>query len=435
MPKKTVSPDGVQVEVSPRYRKKIAASVLLGTTIEWYDFTLYAAATATVFGPVFFPSANTFVATLLSFSTFAVGFVARPLGGVIFGHFGDRLGRKKMFAISLALMGAATVVMGLIPGYKSIGVAAPIILVLCRIAQGFGVGGEWGGAVLTAVEHAPAGKRAFYGSLPQVGVPAGLLLSTFALLAVSQLPNGQFLNWGWRLPFVAGALLVVVGLYIRATVGETPEFEAVKANENRVRIPALAAIKRYPKALVLALFVAFGSGVYYYSVTTYSLSYAVGEGLLTRSQMLIALSAAAAVMVFALLYFGVLAQRRGRQPLLKWGFALLAVWIFPVFWAIDTGSLLLTTLAFAIHAIVFSVSYSVMSTFIAERFAPEVRFSAASIAFQGGALLGGAFTPMIAVTLTKATGSVMTLCAYAAVAAVIGLVATIMSGPDPVTPD
>jgi MFS family permease len=409
--------------------------VLLGTTIEWYDFTLYAAATATVFGPVFFPSTNTFVATLLSFSTFAVGFVARPLGGVIFGHFGDRLGRKKMLALSLAVMGMATVVVGLIPGYNSIGVAAPIILVLCRIAQGFGVGGEWGGAVLTAVEHAPAGKRAFYGSLPQVGVPTGLLLSTFALLAVSQLPNAQFLSWGWRLPFVAGAVLVIVGMYIRAAVGETPAFEAVKANEHRVRIPALTAITRYPKVIVLAMIVAFGSGVYYYGVTTYSLSYAIGEGRLTRSQMLVCLSVAAAVMVFALLYFGVLAQRRGRQPLLKWGFALLAVWIFPVFWAIDTGSFLLTALTFAVHAIVFSVSYAAMSTFIAERFPPEVRFSAASISFQGGALLGGAFTPMIAVALTQGTGNVLALCAYAAVAAVLGLIATIMLGADPVASD
>jgi MHS family shikimate/dehydroshikimate transporter-like MFS transporter len=418
-----------QSRSSPR---KVIASVVIGTTIEWYDFTLYGAAAATVIGPVFFPSQTTLTATLLSFSTFAVAFVARPVGAVIVGHFGDRIGRKKMLVLSLAVMGLATFVIGLIPSYGSIGVAAPIVLVLCRMAQGFGVGGEWGGAVLNAVEHAPPRKRAFYGSLPQVGVPAGLLLSTFVLLAVSQLPEDDFLAWGWRIPFLGSIVLLGVGMYIRRNVGETPAFQAVVQNGERARFPALTALARYPGVIALTVIVAAGTGVYYYSVTTYSLSYASEEGFLSRSQMLVALCTAAVVMIFALLYFGRLAQRLGRHRLMKYGFVLLAIWIFPVFWAIETGSLLLTTLAFAVHAVVFSVSYAALSTYIAERFAPAVRFSAASIAFQVGALLGSAFTPLIAVSLTNATGSVMALCFFAAAAALVGLGATVLLGPDPV---
>ncbi|OZC63539.1 MFS transporter [Rhodococcus sp. 15-725-2-2b] len=412
--------------------RRVAASVLLGTTIEWYDFMLYGAAAATVFGPLFFPSADPTAAVLLSFSTFAVGFAARPLGGVIFGHFGDRVGRKKMLVISLTMMGIATVLMGLIPSHASIGVWAPIILVTLRVIQGFGVGGEWGGAVLTAIEHAPPGKRALFGSLPQVGVPAGLFLSTVAFLGVSQLPEDQFLSWGWRIPFIASAVLVAVGMYIRLNLEETPAFEKIDNDKDRVKVPALAAIKQYPRQIVLTVLAVMGSGVYFYSITTYSLSYATSSDHLTRNEMLVALLTSALVMVVALPFAGMLAERFGRQPMVKWGLLLLAIWIFPIFGAINTGSLILTTLAFVVHAVVFSVSYGALSTFVAERFAPQVRFSAASITFQIGVLLGGAIAPLISTALTEATGSVLAVCIYAAVAAIVGVIATIALGPDQV---
>lgn len=406
--------------------RKVATSVVLGTTIEWYDFMLYGAAAATVFGPLFFPDADAFSAALLSFSTFAVGFAARPLGGIIFGHFGDRVGRKKMLVLSLTLMGVATVLMGLLPSYESIGIAAPLLLVLLRIIQGFGVGGEWGGAVLTAIEHAPPHKRAFYGSLPQVGVPAGLLTSTLAFLAVSQLPEEQFLSWGWRIPFVASAILVAIGMYIRLNVEETPAFKEVSHNDNRVKIPALTAITQYPKQIALTVLLVAGSGVYFYTITTYSLSYATTTGHLTRSEVLFAQLTAAAVMIGALLYFGKLAERVGIARMVAWGLLLLAIWVFPVFWAVNTGNLALTTLAFAIHGVIFAVSYAPLSTFVAQHFAPHVRFSASSISFQTGALLGGAIAPMIATTLVDATGTIYAVCAYTAVAALIGVTATVV---------
>ncbi|OZD00329.1 MFS transporter [Rhodococcus sp. 06-221-2] len=403
---------------------KVATSVVLGTTIEWYDFMLYGAAAATVFGPLFFPDADAFSAALLSFSTFAVGFAARPLGGIIFGHFGDRVGRKKMLVLSLTMMGVATVLMGLIPSYESIGIAAPLLLVVLRVVQGFGVGGEWGGAVLTAIEHAPPSKRAFYGSLPQVGVPAGLLASTLAFLAVSQLPEDQFLSWGWRIPFLASAILVAIGMYIRLNVEETPAFKQVSHDDSRVRIPALVAITQYPRQIGLTVLLVAGSGVYFYTITTYSLSYATTTEHLTRTEMLSAQLTAAAVMVGALLFFGKHAERLGLARMIGWGLALLAVWVFPVFWAIETGSAALTTLAFAIHGVIFAVSYAPLSTFVAQHFAPHVRFSASSISFQTGVLLGGAIAPMIATALVDATGTIYAVCLYAALAAAIGVAAT-----------
>lgn len=426
------TPPDAQPDADPALLRRVAASVLLGTTIEWYDFMLYGAAAATVFGPLFFPSADPLAAVLLSFSTFAVGFAARPLGGVIFGHFGDRVGRKRMLVISLTMMGVATVLMGLIPSYASIGAAAPIILVTLRIVQGFGVGGEWGGAVLTAIEHAPPGKRAFYGSLPQVGVPAGLFLSTVAFLAVSQLPDGAFLSWGWRIPFVASAILVAIGMYIRLNLEETPAFAKIDNDDDKVKVPALAAVKQYPRQMVLTILAVMGSGVYFYSITTYSLSYATSSHHLTRNEMLVALLISAAVMAAILPLAGMLAQGLGRQPMVKWGLLLLAIWVFPVFGAINTGSVLLTIAVFVVHALVFSVSYGALSTFVAERFAPQVRFSAASITFQVGVLLGGAIAPVIATALTDATGSVLAVCIYAAAAALIGVMATIGLGTDAV---
>ena len=406
-----------------RHLRKVATSVVLGTTIEWYDFMLYGAAAATVFGPLFFPGADPVASILLSFSTFAVGFAARPLGGIIFGHFGDILGRKKMLVLSLTLMGVATVAMGLIPDYSVIGAWAPILLVTLRLIQGFGVGGEWGGAVLTAIEHAPPNKRGLFGSLPQIGVPAGLVLSTLAFLAVSQLPEEEFLSWGWRIPFVASAILVAVGMYIRVSLEETPDFKSVQKSGHASKIPALDAIRRYPAQILLAIVAVMGSGIYFYSITTYSISYATTAGVLSRSETLLALLISSAVMIFALPLFGQLSQKQGARPFVVWGLLLLGIWIFPVFGAINTGNLGLTILAFVGHAILFAVSYGALSTFVAEIFPAQIRYSGSSIAFQAGVLLGGAIAPLLATSLVKLTGTVLSVCIYAAVFAVIGAIA------------
>ncbi len=414
------------------FPRKVAISVVLGTTIEWYDFMLYGAAAATVFAPLFFPNSSDAAGLLLSFSTFAVGFAARPLGGVILGHFGDRIGRRRMLVVSLMMMGITTVLMGLIPTYDSIGVWAPIILVVLRVVQGFGVGGEWGGAVLTAIEHAPPGKRALFGSLPQIGVPMGLLLSTSVFLIVSQLPDDAFLSWGWRLPFLLSAVLVLVGAYIRLSVAETPEFQEVADAETTVKLPAWAAVREYPKVIVLAVLATMGSGIYFYSVTTYSVSYATSSGHLVRSEILTALLCGAVVMGVSLPLFGQVAERVGRQPMVLWGLAVLGLWVFVLFGAIESGSLPLAVAAFVGHGILFAISYSALSTFIAERFRAEVRFSGSSITFQIGVLLGGAIAPLIGTALVDRTGSVWTVCVYALVFIVVGVIATHLLGPDPI---
>lgn len=419
---------------APPGLRKVAASVLIGTTIEWYDFMLYGAAAATVFAPLFFPNSSPAAGLLLSFSTFAVGFAARPLGGVIFGHLGDRLGRKQMLVTSLMLMGVATVLMGLIPTYDSIGIWAPVLLITLRLIQGFGVGGEWGGAVLTAIEHAPPHKRALFGSLPQVGVPLGLVLSTLAFLAVSALPEDAFLSWGWRLPFLLSGVLVAVGLWIRLSVEETPAFKDVESREQKSRMPAWEAVRDYPKVIVLAILATMGSGIYFYSVTTFSVSYATTSGSLSRTEILTALLLGAAVMAVVLPLFGQLAQRVGRQPMVLWGLAVLGVWVFFVFGAIKSENALLTVLAFVVHGVLFAISYAALSTFIAERFRPAVRFSASSITFQFGVLLGGAIAPLIATALVDVTGSVWVACVYVTGSLVVGVIATWALGADPVEP-
>lgn len=418
-------------QASPARLRKVATSVVLGTTIEWYDFMLYGAAAATVFAPLFFPTSSPAAGLLLSFSTFAVGFAARPVGGLVFGHFGDRVGRKQMLVLSLLLMGVATVLMGLIPTYESVGLWAPAMLVTLRLIQGFGVGGEWGGAVLTAIEHAPPEKKAFYGSLPQIGIPLGLMLSTVAFLAVSMLPEEQFMAWGWRLPFLLSAVLVLVGAYIRISVEESAEFQEVQKTAKTAKAPAWLAVRDYPKVIILAALATMGSSVYFYSVTTFSISYATSSGHLTRSQILVALMSGSVAMAIALPLFGKAAQRFGRQPMVKWGLVVLALWVFVVFGAISSGNEAFTVGAFIGHGVLFSISYAALSTFIAERFRPEVRFSASSITFQAGVLLSGAIAPLVATALVDATGTIWSVCVYAFIFAVLGVLATWALGGDP----
>jgi metabolite-proton symporter len=402
--------------------RRVAASVLIGTTIEWYDFILYGSAAALVLGPLFFPGGDPVASTLLAFSTFAVGFLARPIGGIVLGHFGDRVGRKQMLVLSLSMMGVATFLMGLLPTYDSIGVAAPILLVLLRLVQGFGVGGEWGGAVLTAVEHASPGRRGFFGSLPQVGVPAGLFLATTAYFLVSQLPQEAFLSWGWRVPFLVSIVLVGVGLYVRFSIGDTPVFEEVKRNRRAARVPLVEAVRRYPRQVLLATGSMISTGAYFYGVNTYALAYAKSTQAQSGNAMLVAVLVSAVVAVVAMPWFGALAQRRGRRTMIIAGLGAMTVWIFPTFVAIDSGNPVLLVLAYVVGAVVFSVSYGPQATFITELFDATVRFSASTVSFQLGVLLGGAITPLVATALVASWGTSMAVAAYIAALSVLSLV-------------
>ncbi len=409
----------------PPLMRRVALAVLIGTTIEWFDFLIYGLSAALVFAPLFFPSADPVVGTLLAFSTFAVGFGARPIGGMVLGHFGDRIGRKKMLVLSLTIMGVSTFAIGLLPTYDHIGIWAPILLVLLRLLQGFGVGGEWGGAVLTAVEHATPEKRGLYGSLPQIGVPAGLLLSTGAFLAVSQLPDEQFLTWGWRLPFLSSIVLVMVGLIVRLKLTETPTFERVKRAGTEVKVPLLTALRTYPKQIILATGSMVSTGGYFYIVNTYAITYGTTTKAFTRSEMLVAVLVSAVVSVVALPYFGAASERYGRRRMILIGLAAMAVWIYPTFLAVESGNLLVLVLVYAVGAVFFSVSYGPQSTFITELFDARVRMSAASTSFQMGVLLGGALAPIIATALVAASGTSMSVAAYVTVLSTISFLSVL----------
>ncbi|QRP50193.1 MFS transporter [Amycolatopsis sp. FDAARGOS 1241] len=401
--------------------RRVALSVLIGTTIEWYDFQLYGIAAALVIAPLYFPSADPLAGSLLAFSTFAIGFGARPIGGIVLGHFGDRIGRKKMLVLSLTMMGFATFLMGALPTYAQMGVWAPILMVLLRLVQGFGVGGEWGGAVLTAVEYASPRKRGLYGSLPQIGVPAGLVLSTLVFLLVSQLPDAQFLAWGWRIPFLISIVLVVVGLVVRLRLRETPVFEKVRERKEEQRAPLVTAIRAYPKQILLAVGSMVSTGAYYYIVNTYALSYAASVKSMDRASLLTAIMISGVVACAALPYFGSMSERFGRRRMILIGLAAMAVWIYPTILAVASGNLVAVIAAYVVGAIFFSVSYGPQATFIVELFDARVRFSAASTSFQLGVLLGGALAPIIAAALARATGTVVSVAVYVCLVSLLSL--------------
>ncbi len=384
---------------------KVATASFIGSAIEWYDFFLYGTAAALVFPALFFPGFSELAGTLAAFATFGVAFVARPIGGVVFGHYGDKVGRKAMLVITLLIMGLATFFIGLLPSFDSIGVWAPILLVVLRFAQGFGVGGEWGGAALMAVEHAPSGRRGFYGSWPQLGIPAGLLLSTAAFSAVSALPDEQFLGWGWRIPFLLSIVLVGVGLFIRLKIMETPSFSRVKETHTEARMPIVDVFRVYPRAVFLAAGARFADNVLYYVFATFVLTYTTTQLGLPRSAALIGVLIAAALELITMPAFGSLSDRIGRRPVIIGGALVMMLISFPFFWLVDTGNTLLIWLAIVLalsvsHAAVFGP----IAAFFAELFGTRVRYSGTSVGFQLGALVAGAPTPFIATALLAWSG-------------------------------
>jgi MFS transporter, MHS family, shikimate and dehydroshikimate transport protein len=387
----------------PRFNRrettKVAFASLIGTTVEWYDFYIYGTAAALVFPQLFFPEFSEAAGLLAALSTYAVGFVARPVGGAVFGHFGDRVGRKKMLVVSLVAMGSATLAMGLVPGYAQIGLLAPILVVALRFIQGFAVGGEWGGAVLMAVEHAPAGKRGFYGSWPQIGSPLGLVLSTAAFSAVGFLPDDAFEAWGWRIPFLLSALLIIVGLVVRLRVMESPVFAALESRGSTTRLPVKEALFRHGRGVAGAAGAFVIINAVFYLVTVLGLSWATSNVGIERDTFLAAVLVAAIGMCLTVPLFGALSDHVGRRPVYAAGTVLVALFAFPLFALIETGSVPLLFLGvFVIMALGHPLMYGPQAALYSEMFPAEVRYSGASLGYQIGGMLGG-LVPVVASAL------------------------------------
>jgi metabolite-proton symporter len=399
----------------------VAATV--GTTIEWYDFFLYLTAAALIFPQLFFPSVDPFTGILAAFATQFVGFAARPIGAAWFGHYGDRIGRKKALIATLLLMGISTLLIGVLPTYAAIGVAAPILLVVMRIAQGLGVGGEWAGSVLLAMEWGRKDRRGLFASWPQFGVPLGLLLSTGAVSVMSALTGPDFLTWGWRVPFVASAILIGVGLYVRLRVLESPDFERVKAEKTVVKLPVLEAVKRYPRAILASAFIRMSEQAPFYLFITFVLTYGTQQLKLPRSDLLNATMVAAAVGLVSIPLFGWLSDKLGRRRVYAAGVLLTALFAFPYFALLDTKMGGLVLLAIVVSLIVHDIQYGPQAALIAESFEPEVRYSAAGIGYQLASLIAGGPAPLIAAAILASTGSSFWISVYIVGCCVLSLIA------------
>jgi metabolite-proton symporter len=408
---------------------RVIMASLIGTTIEWYDFFLYGSAAALVFNKLFFPSFDPLVGTLLAFATYAVGFVARPLGGIVFGHYGDRIGRKKLLMWSLVMMGLATILIGVMPGYASIGVWAPVGLIVLRVFQGFAVGGEWGGAVLLAAEYGDAKRRGFWASWPQAGVPLGSLLSAgiLALMAGFQ-SEADFLAWGWRIPFLLSGLLVIVGWYIRNRVAETPMFEqALEQAKGPPKLPAMEVFRERPRAVLLGAGLRVGENIGYYILTVFSLTFLVDVASESRSLALDALLIGAAVQFIAIPLLAALSDRIGRRPVYAFGAFGLGVFAFLFFPMLASGNNALIILAIVIGLVLHASMYAPQAAFITELFPTRIRYSGVSIAYQLTAIFAGSLAPIIALWLYKDLGSSVPVSIYVAVACAISGVSALLA--------
>ncbi|MEU4233397.1 MFS transporter [Nonomuraea sp. NPDC026600] len=400
--------------------KKIVAASLIGTTIEWYDFFLYGSAAALVFNKIFFPTADPLTGTLLAFLTYAVGFVARPLGGLIFGHFGDRLGRKRLLVVSLLLMGAATFLIGCLPTYAGVGAAAPLLLTLLRLVQGFALGGEWGGAVLIVSEHGDAARRGFWASWPQAGAPGGNLLATgvLAILAAWQ-SDEAFLAWGWRVPFLLSGVLVLIGLWIRLSITESPVFQQAEPEETA---PIIGVLRHHWRDVVTAIGARLAENISFYLLTVFVITYAKANKI-ENSTVLNAVLIASAIHFVTIPMWGALSDRIGRRPMYLAGAAGIGLWIFAFFPLVSTGNFLAITLAITVGLLFHGMMYGPQAAFFAELFGTRMRYTGVSIGAQLSAIVAGALAPIIAVALLKSYGSSLPISIYLGLAAVLTLVA------------
>ena len=388
--------------------QKVALTALAGTSIEWYDFFLYGAAAALIFPTAFFGEATPSTALILSLLTFAAGFIARPIGGIIFGHYGDRVGRKKTLVIALILMGVSSTLIGLLPTYAMIGVTAPILLTSLRFAQGLAIGGQWGGAMLLVTESAPSDKRGYYGAFAQAGAPVGVILANLAFIITSSLVSEEsFYSWGWRIPFLASAILIGISMYIQLNLEDTKAFKELQAmrenledsNQAVNRSPILEAIKKYPKRIALAAGAFLSIQVTFYILIAFLLAYGVSSAEISRDDMLAAVLIASAIMVPCQFIFSSYSDRHGRKGIFMAGAIFTVLWAFAIFPLVDTGNFWLIVLAITMGLIFVGMMYGPQAAFFTELFSTEVRYSGATLGYQFGAILGGAFAPTIAAFL------------------------------------
>ncbi|WP_030544151.1 MFS transporter [Streptomyces albus] len=413
--------------------KRVVAASLIGTTIEWYDFFLYGAAAALVFNQLFFPGSDPLVGTLLAFLTYAVGFAARPVGALVFGHYGDKLGRKKLLVLSLLLMGGATFAIGLLPTHATIGTAAPVLLTVLRLVQGFALGGEWGGAVLLVSEHGDAKRRGFWASWPQTGAPAGQLIATGVLAALTALlSDAAFMAWGWRVPFLLSGVLVVIGLWVRLAVDESPVFrQALERAETRKAaekpaaesMPLIAVLRHHWRDVLIAMGSRMAENISYYVITAFILVYATSEVELSKQTALNAVLIASAVHFATIPLWGALSDRFGRRPVYLLGAAGVGLWAFPFFALIDTGTFGSLLLAVTVGLVFHGAMYAPQAAFFAEMFATRMRYSGASIGAQFSSVLAGAPAPLIATALLNDYGDSTPIALYVIAAALITLLA------------
>lgn len=404
--------------------RKVAVASVIGTTVEWYDLFIFATASALVFNKVFFPSFDALVGTLLAFGTFASAYIARMVGAAIFGHFGDRLGRKSMLLVSLVVMGAATFCIGLLPDYATIGIWAPVLLLTLRVIQGLALGGEWGGAVLMAVEHAPPGKRGFYGSWVQVGVPAGTLIANLAfLLSASAMSPEALLSWGWRIPFLASIVLISVGLHIRLHTSETPAFDKVKKSGGAVRLPLAEVFRKSWRQVILGGVATMSTGASFNLLVAFGLTYGTQSLGLTRDAMLLIVLLSCAVCIVMLPVFGWLSDKVGRKPVIIGGILAEAVFAFPFFWLMDTKEVGFAIAGYLLMMVAFAANYGPIATFLAELFGARVRYSGLSMSYMLSGLLGSATTPLVTTALLSMTGRGSSIAWYMIGSALLSIVA------------
>jgi len=430
------SEDPAHVEASMR---KVALTALAGTSIEWYDFFLYATAAALVFPSAFFPDSTPTMGLIFSFGTFAFGFIARPLGGILFGHFGDRVGRKRTLVIALMMMGIASTLIGLLPTFATIGIAAPILLSVLRFTQGLAIGGQWGGAMLLVTESAPADKRGYYGAYAQAGAPVGVILANVAFMIISySVSEDAFMQWGWRIPFISSVLLIGISMYVQLHMEETDAFKELQELQKKKqaeqpdvaivrRSPVLEAIVKYPKRIALAAGAFLSIQVAFYILIGFVLAYgtdANGAGM-TRNEMLFAVLLASAFQIPTQFMAAAYSDRNGRRGIFMLGAILTGAWAFALFPLIDTGNFWLIVLAISGGLMFLGMMYGPQAAFFTELFSTEVRYSGASLGYQVGAILGGAFAPTIAVILWTEY-SIVWVSVYIAFASVLSLISVMM---------
>ncbi len=414
-----------------RHMRRASAASLVGSILEWYDFYLYGTAAALVLGTLYFPASDPSTETLLALLSFAGGFITRPLGAVVFGHFGDRVGRKSMLVITMVIMGLSTFAIGLLPAYETWGVWAPALLVVLRLLQGVAIGGEWGGATLLTVENAPSGKRGFFGSLPQLGAPIGLLLSAGAFALVSQLPQDALLSWGWRIPFLFSGLLLLAGMWVRVSVGETEAFKTARATDDRpAAIPVIELLRTHWRQTLLALGARLADAATFNVINVFAISYAAHTLGLSGNVVLTGFMVSSAVQIVLIPVFGKLSDQIGRRPVYGAGAIICGIGVFGYFWALEQGSVpIVWTAIILMHAVGTGLMFSIQSAFFSELFGTSVRYSGISIGYQASGLIAGAPTPAIATGLAAwAGGASWPVSTYLLVLCVITLVCIVYVG-------